>query len=65
MHALLFDGQLRFDSTYPSPHEAHGAAHIYPHIIGICNIDSEIARGSLRPPGAFGHTSVRRRYRNL
>lgn len=58
MHALLFDGQLRFDSTYPSPDQAHGEARIHPHIIGICNTDIEITRGYMGFQGVLGHEFV-------
>lgn len=58
MQALLFDGQLRFDSTYPPPKLVPGEALIRPHLIGICNTDIEITRGYMAFQGVLGHEFV-------
>jgi alcohol dehydrogenase len=58
MHALLFDGQLRLDGSYPAPTATPGEALIRPHLVGICNTDIEITRGYMGFQGVLGHEFV-------
>lgn len=58
MRALVFDGQLRLDSTYPAPALLPGEALIRPHLVGICNTDIEIIRGYMGFHGVLGHEFV-------
>ncbi len=58
MQALLFDGSLRLDSHYPTPHTSPGEALIRPHLTGICNTDLEITHGYMGFTGVLGHEFV-------
>lgn len=58
MDALVFDGQLRLVRNHPYPHLQPGEALIRPHLVGICNTDSEITRGYMGFHGVLGHEFV-------
>ncbi len=58
MHALIFDGQLRLVSDYTPPPRPAGEALIRPHVIGICNTDTEITHGYMGFHGVLGHEFV-------
>lgn len=58
MHAIIFDGTLRYVQDYPTPELAPGEALIRPHLTGICNTDIEITRGYMDFHGVLGHEFV-------
>ena len=58
MKALVYDGDLRFESQYPEPEPAQGEALLAVRLAGICNTDLEIARGYMHFRGVPGHEFV-------
>jgi len=58
MQALVFDGQLRFDSNCPEPTRQPGEALLAVRLAGICATDLEIARGYMGFRGIPGHEFV-------
>ena len=58
MRALVFDQQLRLDTSYPEPTPAAGEAVIRVTISGICNTDIEITKGYMGFRGVLGHEFV-------
>lgn len=55
MKALVFDGSLRFDPSYPPPDAPAGWAVIRVRCAGICGTDVEITRGYMNFHGVPGH----------
>lgn len=58
MKALVFDGQLRFDSRRPDPIPADGDTLVRVHQAGVCSTDLEICRGYMGYTGVLGHEFV-------
>jgi len=58
MKALLFDGQLLFQDTLPTPSPPDGEALVRVRRAGICNTDIEITRGYMNYRGVLGHEFV-------
>jgi threonine dehydrogenase-like Zn-dependent dehydrogenase len=58
MHALVFDGGLKFRSDYPAPVPAPAESIVRVALAGICGTDLEIARGYMKYRGVPGHEFV-------
>jgi alcohol dehydrogenase len=58
MHALCFDGTLRYRDDLPVPTPVPGEALVRTRLAGICNTDLEIMRGYLGFTGVLGHEFV-------
>jgi alcohol dehydrogenase len=58
MHALHFDGALRYRADVPDPTPPPGEALIRTRLAGICNTDLEIVRGYMGFRGIPGHEFV-------
>jgi len=60
MSAAVFDGQLRYEKSYPLPHPQPGWAMIQVQKAGICKTDMEVMKGYLGFRGILGHEFVGR-----
>ncbi|UCE17347.1 MAG: alcohol dehydrogenase catalytic domain-containing protein [Gemmatimonadota bacterium] len=58
MRALVFNGKLRFEMSYPDPSMEEGEALIRVLCVGICNTDLEIVKGYMSYSGIVGHEFV-------
>lgn len=58
MKALLFDGQLLFQDSFPLPSPPDGETLVRVRRAGICNTDIEITRGYMSYRGVLGHEFV-------
>jgi len=58
MLALVFDGDLRLRSDYPTPRPRRNEALIAVHLAGICKTDLEIVNGYMNFRGVMGHEFV-------
>jgi alcohol dehydrogenase len=58
MRALVYDGQLKFESDYAQPEPPRGEALVRVKLSGICNTDLEITRGYMAFQGVLGHEFV-------
>jgi len=58
MKALLFDGQLLFQDSFPLPSPPDGETLVRVRRAGICNTDIEITRGYMNYHGVLGHEFV-------
>ncbi len=58
MHALVFDGHLKYDAAYPLPQAAPGESLVRVLCAGICNTDLEIVQGYMGFRGILGHEFV-------
>lgn len=58
MRAVVFDGQLRVDPSYPTPQRRAGESLIRITLAGICNTDQEITSGYMGFRGVPGHEFV-------
>jgi len=60
MKALVFDGELKFRSEYPSPERIRSESLIAVSLAGICATDLEITKGYMGFRGVPGHEFVGR-----
>lgn len=58
MRALVFDGQLRLETTAPIPQPQAGQALLKLRRAGICNTDLELIAGMYHFSGILGHEFV-------
>ncbi len=58
MKALVFDGQLKLQRDYPTPHVPDGESLVRVLCAGICNTDLEIIKGYMGFHGVLGHEFV-------
>jgi threonine dehydrogenase-like Zn-dependent dehydrogenase len=58
MRALVLDGKLRFDPSYPEPRLPTGESLVRVRLAGICGTDLELARGYMNYRGVPGHEFV-------
>ena len=58
MRAVVWDGQLRVDPSYPQPVPPPGEALVRVTLAGICNTDLELMKGYLGFRGVLGHEFV-------
>ena len=58
MRAVVWDGQLRVDPSYPQPVPPPGEALIRVSLAGICNTDLELMKGYQGFRGVLGHEFV-------
>lgn len=60
MQALVFDGEVRFESARARPERSVGNARLEVLCAGICDTDLQIARGYMGFAGVLGHEFVGR-----
>lgn len=58
MRAVVFDGDLRFETDYPMPEIPQGWAQIRVQTAGICKTDMEIIKGYKGFRGILGHEFI-------
>lgn len=58
MRAVVFDGNLRLDVSYPHPVPDGEQALLKLRLAGICNTDMELMRGYMGFSGVLGHEFV-------
>ncbi len=58
MNALVFDGKLKLDRDYPTPHAPAGESLVRVLRAGICSTDLEIIKGYMGFRGVLGHEFV-------
>lgn len=58
MDALVFDGQLKLDSSHPMPRVPSGESLVRVRRAGICDTDLEIIKGYMGYQGVLGHEFV-------
>ncbi len=58
MKALVFDGALSLQNSYPMPVPPPGEVLVRVRRAGICNTDIEITKGYMRYRGVLGHEFV-------
>src|SRR5689334_6034706 len=55
MQAVVFDGQLHLDTTYPQPVATSEDVLVRVTRAGICNTDMELVKGYMGFTGVLGH----------
>jgi len=58
MRAVVWDGRLRVDPSYPRPVPIPGEALVRVTLAGICNTDLELMKGYMGFHGVLGHEFV-------
>ncbi len=58
LRAVVFDGKLRFDPSYPDPIPADGECLVRVKLAGICATDLQILQGYMDFRGVIGHEMV-------
>ncbi len=58
MRALLFDGQLSYQTDHPAPTPLDGEVLVRVHLAGVCETDLQLMKGYMSFRGILGHEFV-------